>query len=548
MLMQPIIYQIYPKSFQDSNHDGIGDLKGIEQRLDYLKDLGVTMLWLNPIYKSPQVDNGYDVADYYQIDSSFGTLADFKALVAAAHERGLKIIMDFVMNHTSDEHPWFKEALKGADNPYHDYYLWQTAPSGQLPNNWASFFGGSVWEPVGHNEYYFHLFDKRMPDLNWHNRKVRQEMVKIAQYWLNLGVDGFRLDAFIHIVKADFKQNVITAKKGPQIAEEYYANLPLVQEYLEEFISKLKQQKPDLFIIGEAASAEVSLGFDYTNPKRDLCDTVVTFRYFKEKPSPDLPALARQTLDLVHLKTELSKWQQGLGLGALPTLYWNNHDLPRVLSRFEVPSEAKEKLAKSLAVAMYLQRGIPCIYYGEELGLESLELKTVEAYQEKLELKQALAAGYSQNQIEAKLPLKHKMAARTPMPWDDTKVHQGFSDATPWLETKEDAPVTVTAQLHRADSCLSAYKQLLALKKTPLFTAGQEIILPSAEDLVVFERQLNNKRALVLANLSAKPQVFKGEFTPQTCAFKNGDYQVVEQEIRLAAYSSCVFINDEEEA
>jgi len=542
--MQTIIYQIYPKSFKDSNGDGIGDLNGIRQRLGYLKNLGVTTLWLNPIYVSPQVDNGYDVADYYQIDPSLGSLADFKALVAEAHEYGLKIILDFVMNHTSDQHPWFKEALKGKSNPYYDYYLWQDSSDGQLPNNWASFFGGSVWEEVAPNHYYFHLFDKKMPDLNWHNPRVREEMVKIAQYWLDLGIDGFRLDAFIHIVKADFRQNVITDKLEPQLAEEYYAILPLVQTYLAEFIGKLKAIKPDLFIIGEAASAEVNLGFAYTNPKYTLCDTVVTFRYFKEKVAGKFTALKRQELDISHLKKELTKWQQGLASRTLPTLYWDNHDLPRILSRFEVESKYRERLAKTLACAMYLHRGIPCIYYGEELGLPSLVLKDLDAYNEELVIKQALANGYTKAQIEEKMPLKHKMAARTIMPWGNGK-NQDFSEQKPWLESKKEAPVNVVAQLKDEDSCLHAYQALLNLKKQELFATGADIMLPSQDELMVYERQQEAKKVLVIANLSDTKQEFKYQLGKYQCLFASGNYELATKKIKLEAYSSCVLLFEE---
>lgn len=365
-----IIYQIYPKSFRDSNGDGIGDLRGIIGKLEYLKDLGVNTIWLNPIFVSPQVDNGYDVSNYYALDEKMGTLHDFDEFVETAHSLGLDVILDFVMNHTSDKHPWFKDAIANERSLYRDYYLWAKGKDGKLPNNWGSFFGGSVWEkdPQADDVYYFHLFDKKMPDLNWRNPEVRRSMADIAKFWIDHGVDGFRLDAFIHIAKADFEQNMPShGKKGPIVAEPFFANMPLVQTYLHEFVKTLREYKPDIFILGEAASADIDLAVDYTDPSKEMCDTVVTFRYFeddKSKLDPELPEFGQPLpLKIETFKDTMVTWQKRLQKISYPTLYWNNHDMPRVLTRFAAESEHKKAAAKMLATLMYLQRGVPCIYW-----------------------------------------------------------------------------------------------------------------------------------------------------------------------------------------
>lgn len=512
-----IIYQIYPKSWQDSNHDGIGDLNGITSRLDYLRELGINTLWLNPIFVSPQVDNGYDVENYFMVDPSLGTMDDFENLVREVHARGMEIILDFVMNHTSDQHPWFKDAISDPHSLYRDYYLWQPAPQeGQLPNNWASFFGGSVWEkdPGGSNEYYFHLFAKEMPDLNWKNQEVRRAMSEIGQFWLERGVDGFRLDAFIHTAKANFAQNVFTAEPEQlELAEEYYANLPQAKEYLEEFIASLRTIKPDLFILGEAASADLDLAASYTDPHRNLCDSVVTFRYFADDPDQEfdsqLPRFGQpHRLDLRQFRQTMVHWQTVLQDWSYPTLYWSNHDLPRILDKFVGVSEHDQPaLAKMLAALMYLQRGIPCIYYGEELGMTAGKLADPAEFGEQ-EVEEFLQAGLKLGDAQAdllqSLSASRKMGARTVMQWSDG-VNAGFSEQTPWLKAQP-TPANVLIEKKDPASVLNFYRQVLALKKQPLFVQGSITFDLRDPELYVYTRQLGKQTAIVYCNLSANLQ------------------------------------------
>lgn len=540
-----IIYQIYPKSFKDSDHDGIGDLKGITQKLAYLKELGINTIWLNPIYVSPQIDNGYDVADYYQIDEKLGTLADFDELVAKAHALGLEIILDFVLNHTSEKHPWFQAALHDKESEFRNCYLFHKGKDGGPPNNWGSFFGGSVWQqdPLDADNYYFHLFAKEMPDLNWAEPKVRVEMLKIAKFWLDHGVDGFRLDAFIHIAKADFEQDMLTSSDKPQIAEMFYANLPQVRTYLQEFISQLRQLKPDIFILGEAASADIDLAVDYTTPADKSCDTVVTFRYFtedKKTVDPTLPAIGQPIkLEIDGFKHNMLEWQKRLEGVSYPTLYWSNHDMPRILSRFAPPKE-HSACAKMLATLMYLQRGIPCIYYGEELGLMSQTLPTLKAFEDPQIIdfaNKARAKGWSENEILESASQAHKMAARLPMPFDET-AYQGFSTVEPWKYSKVLQKTNIAKQAKDQKSILNYYRQLLRLKHQELFIKGRFILENTNSKLYVYRRIAKNKQALVICNLSADEQSYPcGDLTK---VLLGQNAKVLGQKVQLASYGAIV--------
>lgn len=541
-----IIYQIYPKSFKDSNGDGIGDLKGITAKLKYLKQLGINTIWLNPIYVSPQIDNGYDVADYYQIDEKLGTMADFDELVAKAHALGLDIILDFVMNHTSDQHPWFQATLKDKDSEFRNCYLWHQGKNGGPPNNWGSFFGGSVWQkdPLDSNNYYFHLFAKEMPDLNWAEPKVQVEMLKIAKFWLEHGVDGFRLDAFIHIAKADFEQDMLAKSAEPQIAEMFYANLPQVQVYLKEFIAQLHQIKPDIFILGEAASADIDLAVDYTTPKKESCDTVVTFRYFAEDKSQvesDLPQIGQPVkLDILGFRSNMLEWQKRLEGVSYPTLYWSNHDMPRILSRF-APKKESKACAKMLATLMYLQRGIACIYYGEELGMRSQTLGTVADFEDPQIVdfaKQAKQKGWRDGEILRKASQAHKMAARLPLPFDTT-AYAGFSNVQPWKWSKEKNVASIAEQMSDPDSVLNFYRQILQLKQKPVFIEGRFILENTSSELYVYRRVIDeHKQVLVICNLSEHEKSYPcGAFTK---VLLSQNAKVSAAQAKLAPYGSLI--------
>lgn len=504
-----VIYQIYPKSFQDSNEDGVGDIQGIIQRIPYLKSLGITTIWLNPIYVSPQVDNGYDVSNYYAIDETLGSMADVDLLIKRLHIEGMHLIMDFVMNHTSDQHPWFKDAIQHPHGLYRDYYLWANAKGDGYPNNWGSFFGGSVWsiDPGTTDQYYFHLFDRHMPDLNWHNPEVRNSMLEIAKYWIEKGIDGLRLDAFIHIEKANFNQDVPNDSNKPVIAEEFYAHLPRVQTYLKQFCAQLRAIKPDIFILGEAASASPELLMEYSRPVNGECDAVITFKSLVDKvenPDIKLPTTFQlKQLDIEGIKRQLAAIETKLADVSLPVLYWSNHDMARLASRYASKCYRLQSL-KCLATMLYLQRGIPIIYYGEEIGMQNLSQEqpidfcdqtVIEFY------KQALKQGYSHDDTMRMLNHTHKIPARGGMQWDLQQTNAGFSEHVPWLDGTTIA-VDVATEQTDPHSLLSYYRTLIKLKKTELFTDGIEIIENTTKGVFQFTRQLGRSVAVVTCNLT----------------------------------------------
>lgn len=539
-----IIYQIYPKSFQDSNGDGIGDLNGIRQRIPYLQNLGVNAVWLNPVFVSPQVDNGYDVSNYFAIDPHMGTMEDMENLIKDLHQAGIHLIMDFVLNHTSDQHPWFQDAIKNPNSIYRDYYIF-AGHDGKRPNNWGSFFGGSVWDPdpAGTGQSYFHLFDKRMPDLNWKNPEVRHAMLEVAEYWLKKGIDGLRLDAFIHIGKADLRQNYPTKTDDdqPVIAEPFFANLPQVQEWMRPFCEQIKQDYPDALLLGEAASASVNLAVDYTNRRNHLMDSVITFLYFTDDESKIDPRFSEQyqpkDLDLTAFKQNQVVWQQTLAGVSQPTLYWNNHDMARIATRVA----KTQTQAKSLAMLMYLQRGIPIIYYGEELGMKNLHFTHAEQFEDqtvKPWLKDA-EQFLSKKDAMAMLSDNHKLPARGPMCWDDTKNH-GFTDGTPWLTGISQNDATVASEMNVAGSMYSFYKQMLTLKKEKLFQNGTYYMIATDKNSYVYQRDLGDESAIVAVSLSNQKTVITvpGKYTEEK--LKAGEYQLTDGKLTLMPYAGVV--------
>ncbi|WP_225046552.1 alpha-glucosidase [Lacticaseibacillus kribbianus] len=572
-----IIYQIYPKSFQDSNGDGVGDLNGIRARIPYIQALGVNAVWLNPIFTSPQVDNGYDVANYYAVDPQMGTMADMEALLAAFHAAGIHVILDFVLNHTSDQHPWFLDAVSSKDSLYRDYYIF-AGQNGRRPNNWGSFFGGSVWapDPAGSGQSYFHLFDRRMPDLNWANPEVRHAMQDVADFWLQKGVDGLRLDAFIHIAKASLDQDWPTAAgdDAPVVAEPFFANRPQVQDWLRPFCQHVKADYPDAMLLGEAASASVDLAAAYTAADNHLMDSVVTFRYFTEQApaKAKLPAAYQpREMDWLAFKQGQATWQQTLQ--APPTLYWSNHDMARLATRVaHGPVQAR-----SLALLMYLQRGIPIIYYGEELGLENLALPDAAAFGDATVtdfLQQAKAAGVDDRQALAWVNATHKLPARGPMPWGDSvggggtaasgvtgaagspsqpagtepptaaaarlRATAGFTTGTPWLDGTAQATATAAAQDVDPTSSLHFYRELIALKKRPLFAAGDYHLLSTSDNLYAYRRTLADSQALVVVNLGATPATLEAGLSGMTRRLTAGKVTRHGDHLTLAPYAGVV--------
>lgn len=543
-----IIYQIYPKSFQDSNGDGIGDLNGIRQRIPYLKRLGINAVWLNPVFVSPQIDNGYDVSNYFAIDPAMGTMKDMENLIHDLHEAGIHIIMDFVLNHTSDQHPWFQDAIHNPDSIYRDYYIFEKGKNGSAPNNWGSFFGGSVWEkdPAGTGEYYFHLFDKRMPDLNWKNPEVRHAMLDVAKFWLNKGIDGLRIDAFIHIAKADLRQDFPT-KNGdnkPIVAEPFFANLPQVQEWLRPFCKEIKADYPDAFLLGEAASANVNLAVDYTSKHNQLMDSVVTFRYFPENNKNVDPAFSDQyqtkELDMPTFKQNQAVWQQTLSHVSLPTLYWSNHDMARLGTR--VAHNDTEQ--RSLAMLMYLQRGIPIIYYGEEIGMKNLAYDKPEQFHDLTVdefVEDAEKAGKTEAEAVEMVSKNHKLPARNVMQWDEEKYY-GFSTHEPWNIGRDIETTTVAEQEEKLNSMLNFYRKLLHVKQTDLFEKGTFYLFNTNENTYAYQRDYQNESAIVAISLSKK--VEKVELPKENYEEKllAGDYELKENTLELQPGSGVVLI------
>lgn len=545
---QAIIYQIYPKSFQDSNSDGIGDLNGIRKRIPYLKELGINAVWLNPIFVSPQVDNGYDVSNYFAIDPKMGTMEDMDNLIKEMHEAGIHVIMDFVLNHTSDQHPWFQDAIKNPESIYRDYYIF-AGENNQRPNNWGSFFGGSVWEkdPAGTGQFYFHLFDKRMPDLNWKNPEVRHAMIEIAKYWLEKGIDGLRLDAFIHIAKADLRQNfpVDSKDKEPVIAEPFFANLPQVQKWMRPFCEEIKQDYPDALLLGEAASANVNLAVDYTNKDNHLMDSVITFRYFTEDQSKIDPSFLNnyqpKPLDWVKFKQNQTIWQQTLSGISKPTLYWNNHDMARLATRIA----KNDTQARSLAMLMYLQCGIPIIYYGEELGMKNLQFEDINDFQDdtvKEFVKSAEKAGVTSKEALLMASKTHKLPARGLMPWDNER-NNGFTEKEPWIKGKKPDEVNVADEIADDSSMFNFYKKLISLKKEQLFQDGNYYLWSTSDGSYVYERNLKDKKALIAVSLSQVPieiEVGK-EFSRERLSA--AEYDLTAGKLRLEPYAGVVLEN-----
>ena len=547
-----VVYQIYPRSFQDTNDDGIGDIQGIIQRLDYIHSLGVNVIWLNPIFISPQIDNGYDISNYYRIDPIFGTMTDVEELIEKAHQLGIKIMFDFVLNHTSDQHPWFQEALHDPDSLYRDYYLWaDEKETGQLPNNWASFFGGSVWEKVpDRKEYYFHLFAKEMPDLNWKNPEVRIAMLNIATFWLAKGVDAFRLDAFIHIAKEKNYPDVANVPEGElAIAEEFYSNLPEVHEYLSDFIKEVRRVKPDVFIVGEAASADVDLAVAYTDQTKDECDAVISFRHFVEDESqkdPLLPAgMQKGPLDYHVFKNVMVEWQVKLASIGGPTLYWNNHDMARIASRFgDERPEYRKNSSKMLATLMYLQKGIPFILYGEELGMLNLKMKDLAAYEDPGAVRfyeKATSIGYSDSAILEMLNSSSKDVSRGAMQWDASD-YSGFSKVAPWSGVNQSKEDTVATEEIEKNSVLNYYKKMIALKKTSLFTTGVFQLQETSDEFYCYTRSIEDSTANIYCNLTDTPKQItcsKAEQAGDILLENDGNY-IQNQQIHLAPYGCLV--------
>ena len=490
-----VVYQIYPRSFQDSNGDGIGDLRGIIQRLDYLEELGIDAIWLSPVCKSPQDDNGYDISDYQDVDPMFGNLKDMETLIEEARKRNIRIILDLVLNHSSDEHRWFQEAKKSKDNPYHDYYVWRDGEEGMYPNDMKSVFGGPAWEWMPElRQYYFHQFSVKQPDLNWENPKVRQEIYDMILWWMKKGVGGFRLDVIDQIAK---EPDLKITNNGPR---------------LHEFIRELSRetfQKGDLITVGEAWGADIDRARLYSCPDGSEFSMVFQFEHIGLDQQEGKAKWDIAPLPFIKLKQVLAKWQKELHNCGWNSLFWNNHDLPRIVSRWGNEKEYRIESAKMLATLLHGMQGTPYIYQGEELGMTNVRFEDISDYQD-IEIrnmyKERLAAGYKKEDIMESIYARGRDNARTPMQWSKEE-NAGFTSGTPWMKVNPNyTEINAEAELADENSIFYYYKRMIRLRKDhPVFADGEfELLLEEDEQIFAYTRSNADTKLLVCVNFSDK--------------------------------------------
>lgn len=519
---EAVVYQIYPRSFMDSNGDGIGDLNGITEKLEYLKELGIDVIWLSPVYQSPNDDNGYDISDYQAIMEEFGTMEDYDRMLARAHEVGIKIMMDLVVNHTSDEHAWFVESRKSVDNPYRDFYIWRKGKDGKEPNNWGSCFSGSAWKYDPQTDMYFlHLFSKKQPDLNWDNPKVRDQVFEMMNWWCEKGIDGFRMDVISLISKPEGLPDGIPGETG--YADSGCANGPHVHEYLKEMNRKVLSHY-DLITVGEAAGVTLEEAKKYANADGSELNMVFQFEHIGGGPEADnhYGKWDSHKMPLPVWKKILSRWQTGLEGKAWNSLFLSNHDQPRSVSWFGNDSEQyREISAKMLGTCLHMMQGTPYVYQGEELGMcnayfDQLEdyrdIESLNAYKELTE-----TCGVSHEEMMGYLKRISRDNARTPMQWDDS-ANAGFTTGTPWIKVNSNYK-TVNAKQQTTDpnSVFSYYKELIRLRhENDIIVYGEyELLEPQNEELFIYTRSWNNEQLMVLCNFTEKDIVIPAAVTAQ---------------------------------
>ena len=488
-----VVYQIYPRSFKDSNGDGIGDLRGIIEKLDYLQTLGIGAVWLSPVYKSPNDDNGYDISDYEDIMDEFGTMADMEELIVEADKRGIKIVMDLVVNHTSDEHHWFIESRKGKDNSYHDYYVWaDPAEDGGVPTDLQSIFLGSAWKyDETSGQYYLHLFSQKQPDLNWENEKVRREVYDMMNFWIDKGVGGFRMDVIDLIGKIPL--------------EGITSNGPKLHEYLQE-MNKATFGEKDLLTVGETWGATPEIAKLYSNPERHELSMVFQFEHSLLDNEPGKEKWDLKPLDVTGLKTVLSKWQTELGEEGWNSLFWNNHDLPRIVSRWGNDKEHRVRSAKAFAILLHMMKGTPYIYQGEELGLTNTPVSSIEELDDIESINMyhdRISRGFSIDSIMTSLNAKGRDNARRPIPWTD-EANGGFTTGTPWLALNPNyKEINVEAELKNPDSVFHTYQKLIQLRRDhSIVVWGDYELLNTSSNVFAYYRTLGEERWLTVVNLS----------------------------------------------
>ena len=511
---ESVVYQIYPRSFCDSNGDGIGDLKGIQSKLDYLKELGINVIWMSPVYKSPNDDNGYDISDYQDIMTEFGTMADFDELLAAAHERGIRIVMDLVVNHTSDEHPWFIESRSSKENPKRDYYIWREPVDGHEPNNWGSAFSGSAWEWDEKTQmYYLHCFSKKQPDLNWENPKVRDDVFAMMDWWCQKGIDGFRMDVISMISKKEGLPDVPT--DGGLYGNCMYGtcNGPHVHEYLQEMNQKVLS-KYDLMTVGECAGVTIEEAKKYANAEGTELNMVFQFEH-TSLDSGTMDKWCKKPIPLKELKENLSKWETELEGKAWNSLYFCNHDQPRIVSRLGDDSPLS---AKCIATVLHMMQGTPYVYQGEELGMTNCPFGSIENYRDLESINayhELTEAGLRQpEELLECIAYKSRDNARTPMQWNSGK-NGGFTEGTPWIMVNPNyKEINAEQELADPDSVFHYYQQLIALRRSSIWSdiivyGHYELLAPEDPQVFAYTREYEGRKLLVICNLSAEKVSFE---------------------------------------
>ncbi|MEI4829033.1 alpha-glucosidase [Bacillus sp. FJAT-53711] len=522
---ESVVYQIYPRSFMDSNGDGVGDLRGIISKLDYLQELGIDVIWLSPVYESPNDDNGYDISNYRKIMDEFGTMNDWDQLLDEMHKRNMKLMMDLVVNHTSDEHNWFVESRKSKDNPYRDYYIWRKGKNGKEPNNWGAAFSGSAWQyDETTDEYYLHLFSKKQPDLNWDNEHVRKEIYEMMKFWLEKGIDGFRMDVINFISKVEGLPAVNTEAEGYVSGHQYFMNGPNIHTYLHEMNQEVLSQY-DIMTVGEMPGVTTEEAKLYTAEDRQELQMVFQFEHM-DLDSGESGKWDVKPCSLVTLKENLTKWQKALEHTGWNSLYWNNHDQPRVVSRFGNDKTYRILSAKMLATVLHMMKGTPYIYQGEEIGMTNVRFTSIDEYRdiETLNMYREKVSERGENHeiVMQSIYAKGRDNARTPMQWEDSE-HAGFTAGKPWIQVNPNyKEINAKQALHDPNSIFHYYKKLIALrKKYEIIVYGTyDLILKDHPSIFAYVRTWKGEKLLVIANFTEDSCVFE---LPEEIAYSNLD-------------------------
>ncbi|MCD8511679.1 MAG: alpha-glucosidase [Bacillus sp. (in: Bacteria)] len=551
---ESVVYQIYPRSFKDSNGDGVGDIQGIIEKLDYLHKLGIDVIWLSPVYDSPNDDNGYDIRHYQDIMEEFGTMDDFDEMLKEAHKRDIKIMMDLVVNHTSDEHQWFEESRSSKDNPYRDYYIWKPGKDGKLPTNWGAAFGGSAWEyDEKTDEYYLHLFSKKQPDLNWENPKLREEIYKMMRYWLDKGVDGFRMDVINFISKDQRYPDGEVMDTGYGDGSPFYMNGPRIHEFLQE-MNREVLSRYNTITVGEMPGATIDQGKLYTGKDCNELHMVFHFEHV-DVGSGKYGKWTNRPWKLTELKTIFSRWQEGLEDDGWNSLYWSNHDQPRAISRFGNDNEEYRVISgKMLATCLHMLKGTPYIYQGEEIGMTNVEFQSVEDYRD-IETLNAYkdyteANLLTHEEIMEGIHKRGRDNARTPVQWSGD-AHGGFTEGEPWIPVNPNYPeINAEKVLEDKKSIFYYYQNLIELRKEhPVIVYGKyELLMKEDEQIYAYTRSWEGQKLLVICSFTDDKAVFQA---PQELQYSHkklviSNYDVEEKEdiskLTLKPYEARVYL------